>query len=240
MGAILSPESRRVQLRSESILTQLFCHRAFWIFLIGLGLISVIFKRRLRELKELSYVFLGMMICFLLLLLAQLFITQKPIEVTIKDIGEVRFDHKLVTSISIVIFIYNVQFIVFEAFHELKNRSNERFARASATSHAIETVFFISTAFLGILLLGPKQIKANFLLNIAYFPGAVSIGMRMFFCFVIIVGIPFIFMANKEQGLVIHDELENRSLSNQAERTIDSNNSAKDRASEHGDEEEVV
>lgn len=61
----------------ESTFAQIVSNRAFWILFVGLGLSTVIFKRRLRELKLLSYAFLIIMAAFLMLMLAELYISPK-------------------------------------------------------------------------------------------------------------------------------------------------------------------
>ena len=62
------------------------------------------------------FAFIGMMAGFLLLLFAELYTGNKNIEITLKEISEVKTDHRLITAISIVIFMYNMQFLVFPAY----------------------------------------------------------------------------------------------------------------------------
>ena len=159
-----------------------------------------------------------MMVSFMVLMFAELYLSPKNIEVTINDISQVRFDHKLVTAVSVIIFMYNVQFLVFEAFNELKNKSNSRFSRSSVGSVVIESIFYLSIGFMGILMFGPGEIKDDFLKNLAERPGAVSIAMRFLFCILILLDTPYMYMATKEQGLVIHDEIVNSSVSRRVER----------------------
>ena len=182
--------------------------------MVGLALASVIFRRKLGALREMiSFTFLGMMVCFLLLMFAELFVSEQDMEYSYAEIGAIKMDHKLITAVSIVIFMYNMQSLVFPAYLELRDRSNERFAQASASSVTIEAIFFIFIGFFGLILLGPAPIKADFLKNIAERPGKVSFFIRFLFCLLIMLDMPFMYMATKEQGLVIHDEIVNNSLS---------------------------
>lgn len=109
---------------------------------------------------------------------------------------------------------------MFQAYQELKNRSNSRFSKANIGSIVIETAFYIFIGFLGILMLGPGEIKDDFLKHIAERPGGFSVAMRFLFCVLIVLDMPYIYMATKEQGLVIHDEVANGSLSRRTERLI--------------------
>jgi len=97
--------------------------------MVGLALASVIFRRKLGALREMiSFTFLGMMVCFLLLMFAELFVSEQDMEYSYAEIGAIKMDHKLITAVSIVIFMYNMQSLVFPAYLELRDRSNERFA----------------------------------------------------------------------------------------------------------------
>ena len=89
-------------------MAQLFSHRVFWILLIGAALTTVIFKKRLSELKGIAYVFVGLMISFVVLMFAELWAGSMNVDVTMDEIGAVKFDHHLITAISMIIFMYNI------------------------------------------------------------------------------------------------------------------------------------
>lgn len=110
-----------------------------------------------------------------------------------------------------------MQFLVFPAYLELKDRSNSRFSTASTGSISIETIFYIFIGFFGLILLGPDPIKADFLKNMSDRPGVISFIIRLLFCLLIMLDMPFMYMATKEQGLVIHDEIVNNSISKRTE-----------------------
>ena len=185
-----------------------------------------------------SFTFIGMMVVFLFLMFSELYVSSKDIEVSFGEMSEVKFDHKLITAISIVIFMYNMQFLVFPAYLELKDRTNLRFATANASSIGIETVFYIFVAFFGIILLAPEEIKADFLKSIAERPGAISFIIRLLFCLLIMLDMPFMYMATKEQSLVIHDEIVNHSLSKRTEKIMALKSAKKDDKEANGATEE--
>lgn len=81
---------------------------------------------------------------------------------------------------------YNMQFLVFPAFAALEKRTNSRFAKASILSIAIETVFYMLTGFLVMLMFAPGEIKDDFLKNMALRTGAVSVVIRAMFCLLLI------------------------------------------------------
>ena len=81
-------------------------------------------------------------------------------------LAQVKWSYRLVTSISVIFLIYNIQFLVFPAYQELRNRSNERFAKASLISHGFQAFFYILFGLLAILILGPGFIKDDFLENL--------------------------------------------------------------------------
>ena len=77
-----SRDVTKTNLGREAWLVQMVSHRTFWILLIAGLLSSVIFNKRLAELKGISYLFLGMMISFLMLMSAELFVNAGKIELT--------------------------------------------------------------------------------------------------------------------------------------------------------------
>ena len=115
----------------------------------------------------------------------------------------------MITALSIIVFAYNIQFLVFPAYTELQNRTNFRFGQASIQSILIETIMYIAIGLTAILMFGPDNVKQDMLENMALRGGAISLSIRGIFCLVLIFDIPFIFFATKEQSLVLHDELVN-------------------------------
>lgn len=115
----------------------------------------------------------------------------------------------MITALSIIVFAYNIQFLVFPAYTELQNRTNFRFGQASIQSILIETFMYISIGVIAVLMFGPENVKQDMLENMALRGGAISLSIRGIFCLVLIFDIPFIFFATKEQSLVLHDEILN-------------------------------
>ena len=120
------------------------------------------------------------------------------ITMTYDEIKSPKFNYHLITAFSIIVFSYNVQFLVFPAFTELKSRSNARFSVSSIISVVIETVAYMATALIAILLFGTNGIKPDMLDNMAGRPGYTSVLLRLVFCILLIFDVPFLIFATKE------------------------------------------
>ena len=184
-------------------------HRSTVILAVGAALLSIIFMRQLGELKVISYVFILTMVIFVCLLFAELQVGGGDESVTLEDLNTVSHDYHMITAFSIIVFAYNIQFLVFPAYTELQNRTNFRFGQASIQSILIETFMYISIGVIAVLMFGPENVKQDMLENMALRSGAISLSIRGIFCLVLIFDIPFIFFATKEQSLVLHDEILN-------------------------------
>ena len=194
-------------------------HRSTIILAVGAALLSIIFMRQLRELKVISYIFILTMIIFLCLLFAELQVGGGDITTTPDDLT-VSYDYHMVTAFSIIVFAYNIQFMVFPAYTELRNRSNFRFAQASIQSILIETFMYVAIGLIAILMFGPDAVKPDILENMALRDGAISLSIRGIFCLVLIFDIPFIFFVTKEQSLVLHDEFVNQGFSKLTDKAL--------------------
>ena len=65
-----------------------------------------------------------------------------------------------------------------------------------------------------------SKISTDLLSNLAYRDGTVSILMRVAYCFILLLHLPYFFFSIKEYALVIIDELINRSLSTHLEQKM--------------------
>lgn len=211
-------------------------HRATAILIVGASLLSVIFMRQLHELKWISYFFMFIMFSFLGLLVVELQYGGANHALTIDNVKVSKFDHHTVTAFSIIIFAYNIQFLVFPAFAELKNRTNARFSVASGWSHLVETFAYISIGLIAIVMFGPESIKPDMLENLAERPGFFSLLTRAIFCLLLIFDVPFLFFATKVQSLVLHNEVVNQSIEKQMEAKLQQKKN--DFVFEDADEEE--
>lgn len=71
-----------------------------------------------------------------------------------------------------------------------------------------------------VVMFGPDNLKPDMLENMAMREGSLSLVIRGIFSLLLIFDVPFIFFATKEQSLVLHDELVNKSLSRLTEESI--------------------
>ena len=128
----------------------------------------------------------------------------------------VKGDYHIVTALSILMFAYSIQFMVFPTYVELEKRSSERYAWSSIWATVMYSVAFLMVSICGLLLFGSK-LRADFLQNIATKDGSISIFLRTTYCIVLLFHIPYFFFSIKEYSLVIFDEIVNRSLSTHLE-----------------------
>ena len=141
---------------------------------------------------------MAIMLIFLGLLFIELQVGGGDITMSYEDMTRITFDHHLITAFSIIVFAYNIQFLVLPAYIELKNRSNFRFAQSSIWSILIETFLYLGIVLIAILMFGPGNIKPDILENMAMREGSLSLVIRGIFSLLLIFDVPFIFFATKE------------------------------------------
>lgn len=109
--------------------------------------------------------------------------------------------------------------MVFPTYSELEKRSTARFTQVSMIYTSIVAISYSTVAIIGMLLFGSK-ISTDLLANISQRIGTVSILMRVVYCFLLLLHLPYFFFSVKEYTLVIIDELLNRSLSTHLEQKL--------------------
>ena len=182
--------------------------------LIFVSLISLrfIFKTHLEELKGVSYFFLGIVFLLISLLLVELLQDKGENMETFDEITSFKADYHVLTAVSIFIFAYSNQFMVFPAYAELENRSTVRFAWTTFYMGLIYTTALVSTAIIAVLLFGNK-LEPDLLENLVMRSGKVSVFMRIAYSFILLLHLQYYFFAIKEYCLVTYDELVNKSIS---------------------------
>ena len=178
-----------------------------------------IFKRRLDELKGVSYVFLTALALFITLLYVELARDDPEKHESVSELSEMKVDFKLLTSISILLFAISFQFIVFPAYSELERRSNSRFELATFWSLLIYSICLIATGVAACFLFG-KNLKSDVLENIGGHRGGLSVFIRVIYVFILLFHLPYVFFALKEYVLVMYDEVLSRTLTNHLEDKI--------------------
>ena len=194
----------------------MLAHRSFGVILIGCFSLLLIYKRHLGELKSISYVFLTVLGLFITLMIMELSRDDGKNRPTWGEMSQIEFDAHLPAALSIIIFAYAFEFMVFPAYCELENRSNRRFLSASMWSLVIYTVALISTGIISVLLFG-KTIKTDLLANIGAKASGLSIFIRIIYCFILLFHLPYIFFALKEYVLVLYEELSTKALTDHLE-----------------------
>ena len=190
----------------------MLANRTTAILFVGTLSLLFIFKRHLEELKGVSYLFITVVFLFVTLLFVELMRDDGKLREPFPELAAIKVDYHLLTAISIFIFAYSYQFMVFPAYSELEQRSNARFAQVSLLSLLMYTFALISTGVISVLLFG-KSLKADLLDNVAVRTGVVSIFIRTVYCFILVFHLPYIFFSVKEYSLVMYDEYFNKMLS---------------------------
>ena len=206
----------KIELSNQPWWSQLISHRTTAILAVGGISFIFIFKRHLEELKSISYVFLTVVFLFIALLWVELYKDGGESMETYSEMTSIKTDFHLLTAISIFIFAYSFQFMVFPAYVELEKRSNSRFAKSSAIALTIYSVALILTGIVAVFLFG-KALKPDLLDNLATKSSGVSVFLRTVYCFILLFHLPYIFFTLKEYTLVMYDEIMNKSLSTQLE-----------------------
>ena len=86
---------------------------------------TIVFKRQLAEIKILSYIFLSVKIAFICLFFTELMTDSVAVSETVNmdELTRTKGDYHLITSVSILVFAYTIQFMVFPTYSELEKRS---------------------------------------------------------------------------------------------------------------------
>lgn len=104
----MSLPEKKSELSIQPIHARILGEKATHILLVGLALLTIIFMRKLRELKIVSYMFVVATCVFLVLLTVELISHGKHPDVTFATLTEVKVDHHLITGFNILFFAYNV------------------------------------------------------------------------------------------------------------------------------------
>ena len=206
----------KTDLEGISVFAQVISHRTTSILFVGCLSMLFIFKKRLEELKSVSYAFITIVFLFVALFLVELIRDEGKSMESYEEITALKPGTAILTAFGVFIFTYAFQFMVFPAYVELENRSNERFNLVSITSISIYTTALVSVGIIAVLLFG-KDVKPDILDNLASRKSGVSIFLRALYMFILLFHLPYYFFAVKEYALVIFDELMNKSLSTHLE-----------------------
>ena len=125
----------------------------------------------------------------------------------------------MLTAISIFIFTFSNQFIVFPAYAELENKSNERFSKAYMVMIMVYVITLYCVGISSVLMFG-ADLTPNLLDNIGSRSGGLSLFVRTIYCAILFFHLPLYFFTIKEYSLVIYDEYYNKSISNEFDRQV--------------------
>ena len=184
-------------------------------------LAPILFKRKLGEIKIMSYLLFVCVIAFIILAGIDLYDDSDyaRANTNFEDLVQVKPGFELITSMSIIntAFFYHV--MIFPAYSALQNRSTARFGCATVMTNAICTMIYLSLAIICVFLYGDK-IEANIIRNMASRSGWSSFVLRAIFCVLLLMHIPYIFHPLKEAIFVFNQEYNSRTISDRLEQKI--------------------
>ena len=207
-----SLHEKKLSLKTEPLYARILGQRYAHILIIGVALLSLIFMRKLHELKIISWFFIGAILLLIALLATELKLGGAQPGTDGESMLHAKVDYHLITAFNIVLQAFSAQFMVMPAFSEMKRKSNARFGISSFISISLVALIFIAVAILGVYLFG-ESLTEDILTNMAQRKGSLSAILRSVFSVVLLLNVQFMFFAAKEQSLVLHDEIQNRSIS---------------------------
>ena len=138
---------------------------------------------------------------------------------------------KILSSISIMVMAYSIQFNLFPAYSELEGRTNGSFLKSSTMA----TLFmFFGCVFMGIcgVWMFRDGVNADILVNFKERSGLTFLFCRLALAVVLIFHVPYVFYAAKECMLVIYDEVMYQSLSKKIDAKLALTNESEERRDE--------
>lgn len=198
--------------------------RQFWILLLAIGLLPVIFKKELKEMKIISYLLFGSVLFFIFFLGFQL--ANHGMEKWNGNYPgpypyyQIDWGWNSVASFSVFLCAYNFSFVEFPLYHALgPDRSKEKMLKAIGMGMIETTLIYASCGMIAIYLFG-CSIKDNVLDNLNGETSVISYIIRLSFMILLACHIPYVFFLGKEGGCIVVDELMTKSMSKSLEKRI--------------------
>jgi amino acid permease len=177
----------------------------------------VLFKRKLTEIKSLSYLLFGSVMLFIILAAFDLLTSPHTIDTSL--LFRIKPGYGLITAMSILSCAFFYHMIVFPAYSSLQDRSTSRFATSALLTNSICAAIYLLLSIISLLLFG-DSVEANIIRNMATRPGRASFCLRSVFCLLLLSHIPYVFHPLKEAAIVFSTEYQNRSISEGLEQKI--------------------
>jgi amino acid permease len=187
--------------------------RWFTHSLLAFGMLYLIIKKEIQQLKYASLALLAMTIVFITLLTIHFF-TSDPAPEPTQDLTETKFDVKFYASLPTVIVAFAYSSSLFTVFGSLKNKTIKNGLKAAYTAIWVGFIVYTVIPLIGFGLYG-ANIQSNLLKNIAEEAGVFPTIIECIFMVIAIMHIPICFFIGKEAFLIMFDEATRGSYTSQ-------------------------
>lgn len=194
----------------------------FYVLVLALSLLPFIFKREVKELKIISVMLFYSLFSFVIVLVINYLLkgsADNPDE-NHNIYYKLKFDRGTVTSISIFLWAYSFQLILFPTYRSMKTKNTKNGMDSVKMNLFFLQLVIIPVAFASIYLYG-SNIKTDILQNFGIVKTTwETYLLRIFFIIVVVCHIPFIFFVGKECFLTIVDEILRKSISKSLNQSV--------------------
>lgn len=196
--------------------------RAFWAVVLGAGLLPVILKEHLHEIKLLSYLLFGVAGFYLLLLVDCQVMRNDAYndDPSPRHYFQLKWGLDMVSSLSVFLCAFNYSFAEFPVYRALgPTRSPEKMQKVIIQAVGMVAIVYAVSAVLGVHIFG-SNIAPSILENFGREATFFGYSIQVLFLFLLASHIPYIFMFAKEGGYIVLDELHNGSISRAIEHKL--------------------
>jgi len=191
---------------------------------LAIGLLPVIFKKVLAEMKIISYALFISVLFFIFFLALQLvnhgMSKYNPDYPGPYPYYNINWGWNSIAAFSVFLCSYNFSFIEFPLYHALgPDRCKEKMLKAVGYGMVESTLIYASCGFLAVYLFG-SSVSDNVLDNIDGETSVVSFIIRFSFMILLACHIPYVFFLGKEGGCIVVDEVMTKSMSKSLEKRI--------------------
>jgi amino acid permease len=193
------------------------------VILLTVGLIPIILKRKLAEIKLISIIFTISVTTFILMFVIELIdygSVNSQLEEKQNYIAP-RWSYEIVTSINVLITAYAFTFSVFPVYNSFKQevKSVPSGMKAVLYSQVGDFVIYMILSISVILLFG-NSLQTSVIDNVNEQTNAYSYIIRIAFTFVLACHTPYMFFVFKESVLICIDEARYGSMSKEIEENL--------------------
>lgn len=196
----------------------------FWVFVLAIGLLPIIFKKVLAEMKIISYALFGSVLLFVFFLAFQLAnhgMEKENPDTPPYHYWNITWGWNSIAAFSVFLCAYNFSFIEFPLYHALgPDRCKTKMLWAIGLGMVETTLIYMSCGILGVYLFG-SVISDNVLENIDGETTVVSFIIRFSFLIVLACHVPYVFFLGKEGACIVVDELMTKSMSKSLQKRMD-------------------